>query len=147
MATSTAAPAPIPASPYLARMAQASSCPLCSPLPAAVVAESEWCLALRDGHPLGPGHTLVVPKRHVASVFDLTGEEWADLWAMVRRVRGMVPELSGADALNVGVNDGPAAGQTVLHAHVHLIPRRMGDVPDPRGGVRWVLPQKAKYWP
>lgn len=123
-----------------------SPCPFCTPAAAAVIAESAWCLALRDGYPVSPGHTLAVPRRHVASVFDLRPEEWDDLWALVRRARAEVPELSAADALNVGLNDGPAAGQTVGHAHVHLIPRRMGDVPDPRGGVRWVIPAKADYW-
>lgn len=124
----------------------ASPCLFCFPAPHAVIAESALCRAVRDGYPVALGHTLVVPKRHVASVFDLTDEEWADLWALVRRVRGMVPELIEADALNVGLNDGPAAGQTVGHAHVHIIPRKHGDVADPRGGVRWVIPAKADYW-
>ena len=124
----------------------ASPCPFCPPAPGALVAESALCQAVRDGYPVAPGHTLVAPKRHVASVFALTDEEWADLWALLRRVRGMVPELLEAEAVNVGVNDGAAAGQTVGHAHVHLIPRRHGDVADPRGGVRWVIPATADYW-
>ncbi len=111
-----------------------------------MVLESAHSVALRDGYPVAPGHILVIPRRHVASVFDLRPEEWDDLWALVRRIRGEVPELRAADALNVGINDGPAAGQTVAHAHVHVIPRRHGDVPDPRGGVRWVLPASADYW-
>ncbi len=123
-----------------------SPCPFCSPPPGALIAESALCRALRDDYPVAPGHTLVVPKRHVARTFDLTDEEWGDLWALARQVREMVPELLAADALNIGVNDGPAAGQTVPHVHVHLIPRRHGDVADPRGGFRWVLPQRADYW-
>lgn len=111
-----------------------------------MVLESAHSLALRDGYPVAPGHILVIPRRHVAGVFDLRPEEWDDLWALVRRIPGEVPELGAADALNVGINDGPAAGQTVAHAHVHLIPRTLGDVPDPRGGVRWVLPASADYW-
>ncbi|MHB1191938.1 MAG: HIT family protein [Longimicrobiales bacterium] len=111
-----------------------------------MVLESAHSLALRDGYPVAPGHILVIPRRHVASVFDLRPEEWDDLWALVRRIPGEMSELRAADALNVGINDGPAAGQTVAHAHVHLIPRNLGDVPDPRGGVRWVLPAKADYW-
>ncbi|HSW29088.1 MAG TPA: HIT family protein [Longimicrobiales bacterium] len=124
----------------------ASPCPFCSPAPGALIAESDLSRALRDGYPVAPGHTLVVPKRHVARTFDLTDEEWADLWALARRVREMVPELLAADALNIGVNDGAAAGQTVPHVHVHLIPRRHGDTPDPRGGVRRVIPHRADYW-
>jgi len=124
----------------------ASPCPFCFPAPGALIAESELCRALRDGYPVAPGHTLVVPKRHVARTLDLTDEEWADLWALVRRVREIVPELLEADALNIGVNDGAAAGQTVPHVHVHLIPRRRGDVADPRGGVRRVIPHRADYW-
>jgi diadenosine tetraphosphate (Ap4A) HIT family hydrolase len=127
-------------------MASPSSCPFCVIRPGAMVLESAHSLALRDGYPVAPGHILVIPRRHVASVFDLRPEEWDDLWALVRRIPGEVPELGAADALNVGINDGPAAGQTVAHAHVHLIPRTLGDVPDPRGGVRWVLPASADYW-
>lgn len=127
-------------------MASRSDCPFCSPAPGGLLAETRHCRALRDVYPVAPGHTLVVPMRHVASVFDLGSEEWDDLWGLVRRMREDVNELRTADALNIGLNDGPAAGQTVGHAHVHLIPRRHGDVPDPRGGVRWVLPANADYW-
>ena len=89
---------------------------------------------------------LVVPKRHVASLFDLPDEEQAAIWKLVAQVRGKLASELQPDGFNVGVNDGPAAGQTVPHAHVHIIPRRAGDVPDPRGGVRWVVPAKAQYW-
>lgn len=122
------------------------SCPFCGVAAGSVVDASEHALALRDRYPVAPGHTLVVPRRHVASVFELDPEEWNELWALVRSVRHRVDELAGADGVSVGVNDGAAAGQTVAHAHVHLIPRRMGDVAEPRGGVRWVLPRTADYW-
>ncbi len=124
----------------------AAVCPFCSPASSNLVAQSSLSLALRDAHPVSPGHTLVVPRRHVESVFDLSDDEWADLWALVRRICGEVDELRAADALNIGVNDGPAAGQTVLHAHIHVIPRRHGDVSEPRGGVRWVIAARADYW-
>ncbi len=123
-----------------------SPCPFCSPAPGALIAESDRSRALSDAYPVAPGHALVVPKRHVARTFELTDEEWADLWALARRVREMVPELLGSDAINIGVNDGAAAGQTVPHVHVHLIPRRQGDVADARGGIRRVIPKRADYW-
>jgi diadenosine tetraphosphate (Ap4A) HIT family hydrolase len=121
-------------------------CPFCSLSPESILDESPHALALLDGYPVARGHTLVVPRRHVASVFDLSPEEWADLWVLVRRVRLRVQALLDADGMNLGVNDGAAAGQTVGHAHVHLIPRHIGDVPDPRGGVRRVIPERADYW-
>lgn len=127
-------------------MPSPSPCPFCTPAHAATLAESSHSVAVRDAYPVADGHVLVVPRRHVASVFDLTEDEWSDLWALVRRVREDVDELCRADAVNVGVNDGAAAGQTVAHTHVHVIPRRHGDVPDPRGGVRWVIPERADYW-
>jgi diadenosine tetraphosphate (Ap4A) HIT family hydrolase len=103
-------------------------------------------VAFPDAFPVAEGHMLVVPKRHVASLFDLPDEEQASLWRLVALVRGKLASELKPDGFNIGVNDGPAAGQTVLHAHVHVIPRRAGDVADPRGGVRWVLPAKAPYW-
>lgn len=108
--------------------------------------ENDFAAAFPDGFPIAEGHTLVVPKRHVASLFDLSDEEQEAVWMLVAQVRGgLISELK-PDGFNVGLNDGPAAGQTVMHAHVHVIPRRRGDVADPRGGVRWILPTKAQYW-
>ena len=118
----------------------------CRPEKNRIRLESGFAVAFLDGFPVTPGHMLVVPKRHVASRFDLPDEEQSPLWRLVAQVRGKLMSELQADGFNVGVNDGPAAGQTVMHAHVHVIPRRTGDVADPRGGVRWVLPSKAKYW-
>jgi diadenosine tetraphosphate (Ap4A) HIT family hydrolase len=92
------------------------------------------------------GHTLVAPRWHVASLFELTPPEHAALWALVARARARLLEELAPDGFNVGLNDGVAAGQTILHAYLHLIPRRRGDVPDPRGGVRWVIADRARYW-
>ncbi len=89
---------------------------------------------------------LVVPKRHVASLFDLSEVEQFAVWMLVAKVRATLMAELKPDGFNVGVNDGTAAGQTVMHAHVHVIPRRNGDVADPRGGVRWIMPSKASYW-
>ena len=124
-------------------------CPLCARIAAGeAVAESPdgLAVALRDAYPVAEGHTLVVPRRHEPDLVGLTGAEAASLWALVHEVARSVLAETDADGLNVGVNAGVAAGQTVMHVHVHVIPRRLGDVPDPRGGVRWVLHQRAVYW-
>ena len=121
-------------------------CPFCEADRRRIVIESDHAIALPDAFPLSDGHTLVVPRRHVESVFALEPEEQADLWALVARVRRELVAENGPAGFNVGVNDGAAAGQTVSHAHVHVIPRYDGDVADPRGGVRWVLPHRARYW-
>jgi diadenosine tetraphosphate (Ap4A) HIT family hydrolase len=88
-----------------------------------------------DGFPVTPGHALIIPKRHVVSFVDLTTPELLDVWDLIADVC----QASDADDFTIGVNDGPAAGRTVDHLHIHVIPRRAGDVPDPRGGVRRVL--------
>ncbi len=80
------------------------------------------------------------------SLFDLDEGALQDVWALVGRVRARLMATEGVEGVNIGVNDGEAAGQTVPHAHVHIIPRRREDVPDPRGGVRWVVPGRAAYW-
>lgn len=121
-------------------------CPFCDLDPSKPVASSPHALAIRDSYPLTEGHTLVLPRKHVASVFDLPAAELDDLWRLVARVRSDLKAELGVDAFNVGVNDGRAAGQTLEHAHVHVIPRRDGDSDDPRGGVRWVIPERAPYW-
>ncbi len=123
-----------------------SRCPFCHPEASRIRMECEVAVAVLDGFPVAEGHTLVVPRRHVASLFDLAPEEQAALWRMVAQVRSGLLDGLKPDGFNVGVNDGVAAGQTVMHAHVHVIPRRSGDVADPRGGVRWVVPGKAAYW-
>src|SRR5689334_9934167 len=112
-------------------------CPFCRLEPGRIRLEEEYATAILDGFAVAEGHTLVVPRRHVASLFDLTERERASVWALVDRVRALLLAELRPDGFNVGLNDGPAAGQTVMHAHVHVIPRRFGDVADPRGGVRW----------
>ena len=121
-------------------------CPFCRLRSDRILLENEFAAAFPDGFPLAPGHTLVVPKRHVASLFELPDGERAAVWALVAEVRASLLARLRPDGFNVGLNDGPAAGQTVPHAHVHVIPRRHGDVADPRGGVRWVVPDRAAYW-
>ena len=124
-----------------------SSCPFCALFADRQIrAESEAAVAFPDAYPVTSDHTLIVPKRHVRSLFELSESEQADLWKLVAQVRGDLATDNPNRDFTVVVNDGEAAGQTVDHAHVHVIPRRGGDVPDPRGGIRWVLPEKADYW-
>lgn len=121
-------------------------CPFCTIKESLIVAQSTTGIALRDAFPVADGHTLVVPCQHVASIFDLTETDQAQIWSLVAQVRTALADQLSPDAFNIGVNDGEAAGQTVTHAHVHIIPRFRGDVPDPRGGIRWVIPDNAVYW-
>jgi diadenosine tetraphosphate (Ap4A) HIT family hydrolase len=114
--------------------------------PDRVILENKLAFAFGDGYPVAQGHTLVIPRSHVPSVFHLGSAEQAAVWDLVAQVRARLVQASSPDAFTIGVNDGVAAGQTVPHAHVHVIPRWNGDVPDPRGGVRWVIPGKAAYW-
>jgi len=111
-----------------------------------VLWSSDDALAFLDGFPVAEGHTLLVPRRVVASLEELTAEEDAELWQAVRIVRGLLQERYNPDGFNIGINEGAAAGQTIAHAHIHIIPRYKGDRPDPRGGIRWIFPEKARYW-
>jgi diadenosine tetraphosphate (Ap4A) HIT family hydrolase len=110
------------------------------------ICENEFAVAFHDGYPVSPGHTLVVPRRHVADFFSLTQEEQNAIWSLLPGARRVLEDSHHPAAYNIGVNAGQAAGQTVAHVHIHLIPRYAGDVADPRGGVRWVLPKRADYW-
>ena len=103
-------------------------------------------MAIRDAYPVSEGHTLIVPSKHVISIYDLSVAEYDAVWDLVSQVRQRLVTDLRPDGFNIGLNDGMAAGQTVMHAHVHVIPRWGGDVSDPRGGIRWVIPNKAPYW-
>jgi diadenosine tetraphosphate (Ap4A) HIT family hydrolase len=124
-----------------------SDCIFCRPVGASdLLAGNELAVAFPAGFPVSPGHALVVPRRHEPDFFALTGEEQAAVIALVNPVRAALDREFGPDAYNLGVNAGKAAGQTILHTHLHVIPRYAGDVAEPRGGVRWVLPETARYW-
>jgi len=103
-------------------------------------------MVLRDAYPVSPGHTLIVPHRHIGSFFQTTEHEQRSLFACLREARSGLESEFSPFGWNIGINDGAVAGQTVPHLHIHLIPRFEGDVKDPRGGVRWVIPAKANYW-
>jgi diadenosine tetraphosphate (Ap4A) HIT family hydrolase len=123
-----------------------NGCPFCAKGRERTPTEAENAFALPDAFPVSAGHTLVVPRRHVASIYELSLAEQDAIWNLVSRVRKQLLARFAPDGFNIGFNDGLAAGQTVLHAHVHVIPRWSGDVPDPRGGIRWVIADKAAYW-
>ena len=123
-----------------------ASCPLCA-LPAErILLLADEALVIRDAFPVSPGHTLVIPRRHIGSFFELTDAERACMVELLAKAKAELDLSFQPDGFNIGINDGAAAGQTVPHLHLHLIPRYRGDAPDPHGGVRWVLPPKAKYW-
>lgn len=145
------------------------TCPFCTPDTSKIILSNAQAIAIFDGFPVTPGHTLIVPKRHIASFFEATKEEQAAMFDLLTEMREKLKSLptslsereekdppqptfdkvgsfSVPDGFNIGINDGVAAGQTVMHLHIHLIPRYAGDQPDPRGGVRWIIPEKAPYW-
>ena len=122
------------------------NCPFCKIPPERVVEGNEFAILVRDSYPLTPGHSLVIPRRHVQSIFDVVPEELQALWKLVEKARALIDDLHRPANYNLGINDGPAAGQSVPHLHVHVIPRYRGDVVEPRGGVRWIIPERAAYW-
>jgi diadenosine tetraphosphate (Ap4A) HIT family hydrolase len=122
------------------------TCPFCELDEDRVWLENDTAIVLWDAFPLTEGHTLVVPRQHVASLYELPADAQAALWALVGEARNRLNDELQLDGFNIGLNDGEAAGQTILHVHIHIIPRRDGDVADPRGGVRWIIPEKARYW-
>ena len=119
-------------------------CPFCN-LEREKILETEMSYAIYDGFPVNEGHALIIPKRHTANYFDLSLEEQKDCIELLNRVKGILQEKYNPDGFNVGININEAAGQTVPHVHVHLIPRYEGDVEEPRGGVRGVVPGKRSY--
>jgi diadenosine tetraphosphate (Ap4A) HIT family hydrolase len=107
-----------------------------------LLCENDLACAFYDINPVSPGHALVVPKRHYRTIFDMDDADYAACFALVRELRGILVEKHAPDGFNVGVNCEPAGGQSVWHAHVHVIPRYTGDVERPLGGVRNVIPWK-----
>lgn len=123
-----------------------TTCAFCTLPSSRIYGENKHAIWIRDGYPVSPGHSLVIPKRHVRSFFDISPEERLALLELLDEARVVAIREFEPDGFNIGINDGPVAGQTVPHLHIHLIPRYLGDLPDPRGGVRWVIPDKADYW-
>jgi len=110
-----------------------------------LILENELTWARYDKYPVSPGHLLIITKRHVADFFDTTIEERRALNSLLEECKKMLDREYSPDGYNIGVNCGTAAGQTIMHLHIHLIPRYQGDIDNPRGGVRGVIPEKRIY--
>ena len=125
---------------------QPVDCPFCKLPLERVIDQNQQALAFQDGFPVSEGHLLVIPRRHVESWFDLEPIELQACHELILKGKRVIemkdPEVTG---FNLGVNDGRSAGQTVFHGHMHLIPRREGDVENPRGGIRNIIPGKGDY--
>jgi|TARA_B100000767_G_C19722339_1_gene517866 diadenosine tetraphosphate (Ap4A) HIT family hydrolase len=123
-----------------------NDCVFCNIDKSRIEIENDLALSFKDLYPVTEGHTLVIPKRRVQSFFELNSNEKK---AMFELLESQKQDLQNKDKLitgfNIGINDGQDAGQTVMHCHIHLIPRRKGDMKDPRGGVRGVIPGKQSY--
>jgi len=122
-----------------------SNCPFCRLPPERVIDSNGHALVVADCFPVSPGHRLVILRRHTASFFELTSEELAAVYDLLLRVKKRLDSIIKPAGYNIGVNDGETAGQTIMHFHIHLIPRFVGDVVEPRGGVRNVIPGKGSY--
>ena len=121
-------------------------CLFCQIDPNLVVGENELCYARKDGFPVTEFHTLIIPNRHIANYFDLYQPEINAIHQMLEKIKKEIEEQDDSvTGFNIGVNAGEDAGQSIFHVHVHLIPRRKGDVENPRGGVWAVIPNKQKY--
>ena len=111
-----------------------------------IIAMNDLAYAIRDGFPVSKLHTLVIPKRHALDYFELTKDELMAIHDLIHQLKSLIQDEDPAvSAFNIGINAGEASGQTIFHCHVHLIPRRLGDILDPRGGVRNILPDKSGY--
>ena len=122
-------------------------CIFCKKINCKVLEERKYFFIIRDtAYPVTEHHTLIISNRHVSNFFELDGEENKELSIILKNQKKELKKLDKEiSAFNVGVNIGEDAGQSIMHCHIHLIPRRKGDVEDPRGGVRGVIPEKQKY--
>lgn len=123
-----------------------ANCPFCNVIKDKIIDENDLAFCVHDNYPVTFLHTLVIPKRHIASFFHLEASEIMACYQLLNNVRRQI-EAQDQEVLafNVGVNNGEIAGQTIFHCHIHLIPRRKGDVANPRGGVRHTIPGKGYY--
>ena len=122
------------------------NCTFCEISDDRIFLSTSQVIGIWDGYPVSPGHALLIPRRHIATWFDATAEERNALVDATDLVKKTIELAHSPDGYNIGINSGESAGQTIPHLHVHVIPRYEGDVPDPRGGVRWVVPDRARYW-
>ena len=124
-------------------MLELPDCPFCGD--PQIILENELALVHYDSYPVSAGHCLVTPRRHVAEYFQATAAEKAAIWELVDELKPIIDREFSPDGYNIGVNIGAAAGQSIPHLHIHVIPRYKGDVENPQGGVRGVIPHKQKY--
>lgn len=110
-----------------------------------IIAENKLAMAFYDACPVSNGHTLIIPKRHVETYFDASFEEHGAISLLIFEVKSILDDKFSPDGYNIGANIGQVAGQTVFHFHIHIIPRYRGDVEDPRGGVRKVIPTRNSH--
>ena len=122
-----------------------SDCPFCDLNHRTIIAETNDAIAFYDGFPVSPGHILVIPRRHCSDFFQLSPSEQNACLELLNECQKQLISERNPDGFNIGINVGTAAGQTIFHAHLHLIPRYAGDVENPRGGVRGVIPAKKDY--
>jgi len=122
------------------------NCRFCKPEILEPFLEEELVLGFWDSFPLTPGHALLIPRRHVQTWFEATPAERVALVDALDVAKALIERDYQPDGYNIGVNSGEAAGQTVLHLHMHLIPRYLGDTDDPRGGIRKIIPDRTRYW-
>jgi diadenosine tetraphosphate (Ap4A) HIT family hydrolase len=107
--------------------------------------ENDACVAVYDKYPVNPGHVLVIPKRHIETCFDLKPYEVEKMYYAVMKAKEEIEKKFSPDGYNIGFNCGESGGQTINHCHMHIIPRYKGDVENPRGGIRGVIPNKKEY--
>ncbi len=121
-------------------------CPFCSITQDRILLENDSGYLMNDGFPVSPGHSLIIPRDHYAHFFEIPEAVRTELCRLIDDGRKLLDTELSPDGYNIGINSGAAAGQTIPHLHIHLIPRFNRDQEDPRGGVRWIFPEKAKYW-
>ena len=110
-----------------------------------IIYENNTIFVIYDSFPVSKGHCLIIPKRHIPEYFSINDDELKDINEAIKQMKKIIDKTYHPDGYNIGINNGHAAGQTVFHLHVHLIPRYLGDVLNPRGGVRTVIPGKQIY--
>ncbi|WP_157280060.1 HIT family protein [Orenia marismortui] len=120
-------------------------CIFCNTEELEIILESQFSFAIFDKYPVNKGHLLIIPKRHFSSFFELSKEEMNDIYDLINQGKEKLDKLYSPDGYNIGVNVGETAGQTIMHLHIHIIPRYKGDIENPRGGIRKLMPNLVPY--
>lgn len=121
------------------------NCPFCNPSKEEILLQNDLCYARFDKYPVNKGHILIIPFRHFDNYFDATKEEKLAILELIDKAKEFLDREFNPDGYNIGVNIGKYAGQTIMHVHIHIIPRYKGDIENPKGGVRGVIPEKRIY--